>query len=160
MKTFIAFLLSTVCVFAADRALVDLDTGQVLRVRKETTPPNIAWKILIVDTNIPAFNPTTEKLVDTNIVTSTTITQAKIVKALTQQEIDDRAALIADNTDREAKRVLVKNAIPTLRQWALDAQSVNVNNGNNNAVTQQLVDRTGIFFDRFADLLEAQRVDK
>ena len=44
-------------------------------------------------------------------------------------------------------------AIATLRQWKIDATGVNVTNGNNNNVTQQTIDRLGIFFGHFADLL-------
>lgn len=65
-----------------------------------------------------------------------------------------------DNDDRDTKLVTVAASIATLRQWAVDAASTNVTNGNNTAVTQTVVDRLGVFFDRFADLIEAQRLDK
>lgn len=76
--------------------------------------------------------------------------------ALSQAEIDDNA----DEADRDTKKTNVINQIDILRQWALDAAGTTVTNGNNTVVTQQVVDRLGVFFNRFADLVEALRVDK
>lgn len=53
--------------------------------------------------------------------------------------------------DRESN---LRAAIDTLRQWADDAAGAKVTNTNNTQVTQVVVDRLGVFFDRFADLLE------
>ncbi len=64
-----------------------------------------------------------------------------------------------DAEDREQKGANVSQAVSTLRQWAIDAAGTSVNNGNNTNVTQQVVDRLGIFFDRFADLIESKRLD-
>ncbi len=71
------------------------------------------------------------------------------------EAVDDQI----DEEDREQKGTNVSQAVATLRQWASDAAGTNVNNGNNRAVTQQLVDRVGIFFERFADLVESKRLD-
>ena len=64
-----------------------------------------------------------------------------------------------DSDDREQKGTNVSQAVTTLRQWASDAAGTTVNNGNNTNVTQQVVDRLGVFFDRFADLIESKRLD-
>ncbi len=64
-----------------------------------------------------------------------------------------------DAEDREQKGTNVSQAVTTLRQWASDAAGTTVNNGNNTTVTQQVVDRLGVFFDRFADLIESKRLD-
>ncbi len=71
------------------------------------------------------------------------------------EAVDDQI----DGDDREQKGTNVSQAVATLRQWAADAAGTNVNNGNNNNVTQQVVDRLGVFFDRFADLVESKRLD-
>ena len=44
-------------------------------------------------------------------------------------------------------------AVRTLRTWANQAQNTNVTNQNAVATLQIVVDRLGLFFDRFADLL-------
>ncbi len=64
-----------------------------------------------------------------------------------------------DQEDREQKGTNVSQAVTTLRQWASDAAGTTVTNGNNKVVTQQMVNRLGIFFDRFADLIESKRLD-
>ena len=64
-----------------------------------------------------------------------------------------------DAEDRAQKGDNVSQAVTTLRQWADDAASTTVTNGTNTAITQQVVDRLGIFFDRFADLIESRRLD-
>lgn len=63
----------------------------------------------------------------------------------------------AADTDRAAFQTREDNlaaAVATLRQWAQDAAGTTVTNGNNTAVTQTVVNRLGVFFDRFADLIE------
>jgi len=58
--------------------------------------------------------------------------------------------------DREQKQSNVEQAVDTLRQWAIDSAGTTVTDQNNTAVTQQIVDRLGVFFDRFADLIESK----
>ena len=99
----------------------------------------------------PADTPTTTWDVSWPFVTD------QFVKTWTERA---KTATELDNDDRETKRTTVGNSVDTLRQWALDAQSTSVTNGNNNNVTQTMVDRLGVFFDRFADLIEAQRLDQ
>lgn len=74
------------------------------------------------------------------------------------------AALLAqesDAADRLTKRGnLNAQAIAALRQWADDAESTTATSGNAVAVLNTVLDRLAIFFDRFADLLEAQRMDQ
>lgn len=75
---------------------------------------------------------------------------------LTQNEIDR----IIDDQDRNQKLTNVKNSIATMRSWATEAQNTTVTSGNAVSVLQTVTNRLGVFFDRFADLLEAQRIDK
>jgi len=108
---------------------------------------------------LPVFNPATQRLdsgtwIDTPANQTAVFTFTAI--ALTAEEL----AVNADNADRAAKRLLVKNAIPTLRQWAIDARAVTVTSGNAVATLQTIVNRLATFFDRFADLLEVQRMDR
>ena len=67
-------------------------------------------------------------------------------------QVDDHdAGLVLD-----VKRSNVDQAVATLRQWAIDAENTTVTNGNNTTVTQIMMDRLGVFFDRFADLIETR----
>lgn len=164
MKILFALILTAFAAFADERALVDLTTGDVLNIRTTSvTPPANPTQWVILTRNAPpAFNPATQKLekVTTVAPDKSSVTITWNIVALTQAEIDANTATAADNADRDTKMANVVNAIATLRQWATDSQSTVVTNGNNNAVTQTMVDRLGTFFDRFADLLEGQRLDK
>lgn len=106
----------------------------------------------------PSFNPLTQKLsgawVDDPQANTAVFTWS--VVSLTAEE----AAAAALEADRDAKRQLVAQAIPTLRQWASDARGVTVTSGNAVATLQTVVNRLGTFFDRFADLLEGTRIDR
>ena len=64
-----------------------------------------------------------------------------------------------DEEDRAQKGDNVSQAVTTLRQWATDAQTTTVTSGNAVATLQTVVDRLGIFFDRFVDLIESRRLD-
>ena len=64
-----------------------------------------------------------------------------------------------DSDDRDTKGTNVSQAVTTLRQWATDAAGTTVTTGNQVTVLQQVVDRLGTFFDRFADLIESKRLD-
>ncbi len=55
-----------------------------------------------------------------------------------------------------SKATAVDNAVAALRQWAIDADGTTVTSGNAVVVLQQVVDRLGVFFDRFADLVESK----
>lgn len=79
-------------------------------------------------------------------------TQVWTERPKTQAELDAEAEQAA----QQVRTTDLTQAIATLRTWADDAASTNVNNGNNTQVTQVLVNRLGLFFDRFADLLENQ----
>ena len=57
------------------------------------------------------------------------------------------------------KATNVSQAVTALRQWASDAAGTTVTTGNQVAVLQQVVNRLGTFFDRFADLIESKRLD-
>ena len=64
-----------------------------------------------------------------------------------------------DSDDRDTKGTNVSQAVTTLRQWAVDAAGTTVTTGNQVTVLQQVVNRLGVFFDRFADLIESKRLD-
>jgi hypothetical protein len=57
----------------------------------------------------------------------------------------------------EARALNLNQAIPTLREWAADAEATTATSGNAVQVLNVVLDRLGVFFDRFADLLENQR---
>lgn len=108
---------------------------------------------------LPSFDPATQTL-DTGSWADDPVNQTAVftrsVVQLSAQEIAKRA----DNAAREVKRQSVAQAIPTLRTWATQLQGVTVTAGNAVTVLQGLVDRQKVFYDRFADLLEAQRIDQ
>lgn len=160
MKIFLFLLITTGISLAQDRALVDLTTGDVLgyKTTQKTVNPNPEQWVPVTINAQPAFNPDTQKLqkVVTVAPDKSSVTVTWNVVALSQAELDEKA----DNVARDTKQPTLAASIATLRSWALDAQSTTVTNGNNNVVTQTMVDRMGVFFDRFADLLEYQRVDK
>lgn len=64
------------------------------------------------------------------------------------------AEIQAERVAYDERETSLVNAITTLREWADDAESTTVTSGNAVAVLNTVVDRLGIFFDRFADLLE------
>ncbi len=69
--------------------------------------------------------------------------------------VDDYdAGLVLDQ-----KATNVSQAVVTLRQWASDAESTTVTKANSVATLQTVINRLGIFFDRFADLIESRRLD-
>lgn len=69
---------------------------------------------------------------------------------LTPEQVTQLEALLAEHvTANDA----LKTAIVTLRQWADDAEATTATAGNAVAVLNVVLDRLGIFFDRFADLL-------
>jgi len=66
-------------------------------------------------------------------------------------------ARLADK-ERQAKATAVENAVATLRQWADDAEATTVTGGNAVATLNTAVRRLGVFFDRFADLIESRQL--
>ncbi len=110
----------------------------------ETNKNSHGWYTF--DDEIPAPSPdhvrTTERVAD----------QFEHVWTFSQQRQDDNAA----EAVRQTKATAVDNAVATLRQWAIDADGTTVTTGNSVAVLQQVVDRLGVFFDRFADLVESK----
>lgn len=109
----------------------------------------------VVD-NPPAFDPVTEvrERSDVTLESGVPVMQY-VVRDKTPAEVAEEA----DAADREAKRTSVAGAVSVLRGWADDAQSTTVTSGNAVQVLNLVVDRLGVFFDRFADLVEAQRLD-
>ena len=109
------------------------------------------YQVATVDA--PASTPTTTYVEEIRPDGAGGWEQMWIARPLTQDELDWAAAMATRDTHNTA----LNGAIPTLRQWATDAAAVTVTTGNNTAVTQTMVDRLAIFFDRFADLLEERR---
>lgn len=70
----------------------------------------------------------------------------------TTADPDDLAAT-TERIEARERRQRLDQAADVLEQWAADARTTTVTNGNNRQVTQVMVDRLGMFFDRFADLL-------
>ena len=61
-----------------------------------------------------------------------------------------------DAADIEEKRGNYQGAVATLRTWSDQAETTTVTSGNAVATLQTMVDRSGVFYDRFADLIEAE----
>ena len=109
-----------------------------------------------VTNNPPTYDPATEVLERGDVtVVAGVPTVEYTVRDKTQAELDAEA----DETDRQAKGVNLANAVTTLRNWADQMEGVTVTTGNAVNVLQQFVDRQAVFYDRFADLLEYQRID-
>lgn len=68
----------------------------------------------------------------------------------------DQAAALALIDARVSANTNLDGVVSTLRSWASDARATTVTAGNVVAVTQTMVNRLGVFFDRFADLLVNQ----
>jgi len=82
---------------------------------------------------------------DTDLVAArdgTVISSRQVVRDVTEQ--------LAFAT-REAN---LAASVATLRQWASDARGTSVTSGNAVATLQVVVNRLGVFFDQFADLLQ------
>lgn len=120
-------------------------------------PSDLHW-LLDVREAEPVYDPATQKIVPiaTADTTAETYTHGWQVVTKTAQEQAD----YADQQDRITKRANVTSAIATLRQWATNASTTTVTAGNAVAVLQQVVDRLGTFFDRFADLVEGNGFDR
>lgn len=164
MKALAILLLSIGLATAQERALVDLTTGEVLdyKTTEKAPTPNPQQWLKVTREPQPAYDPATHRIerVVTVAPDKSSVAVTWAVIALAAEEIAARAAAEADNADRTAKRQSVADSIATLRQWADEAATTTVTNGNNNAVTQTMMTRLGIFFDRFADLVEAQGIDQ
>ena len=165
MRALLIILLLPIAAIAQqrERALVDVATGNVLRVLTvPTNTPPAKWLEVVRDDR-PPFDEGTQRLVRTNVITSTNLTVAWNIVQLTRDELDERAAeeaaraiRIALEADRRTKRDRVLAAVDTLRQWKVDADATTVTPGNAVATVQQLVNRFGTLSDNMADLLEAQ----
>lgn len=122
--------------------------------------PDLAVDVTIlkeVIAPIPTPNPATHKLGPgewAHDIPNQTATFSRPVVALTTEEL----AEIEGNNDRQTKATNLSASIATLRTWSTEAAGTTVTAGNVVAVTQTMVNRLGIFFSRFADLLEVQRI--
>jgi len=97
---------------------------------------------------------------------------AKAVPAWLTAQLTERAAYLAardvmagEATARLAKRTAVGGSVATLRQWSTDAATTHTNwptmtAGQKDSTQREVIRRLGIFFERFADLIEAQSLDQ
>ena len=134
-----------------------LDTSQwVLGLRDaDTTLQEACGWFAVADVTRPADTATERYVRSIDLVGGV----ATMVWTAVAKTVEEQAAE-ADTADRQLKGANITPAmIQTLRDWATQADSVTVTQGNAVATLQTLVDRTGVFFDRFADLIEAQRFD-
>ena len=118
--------------------------------------PPLKW-VPVVDGSIPTYDPDLEYITTApDVVTLTEVTRTYVKVAYTAEELVQRA----DDADRDAKMTNVGNSVATLRAWAVDAEGTTVTQGNAVATVQTVVTRLGVFFDRFADLIEGRRFDQ
>ena len=132
-----------------------LDTGQwVLGLRDASVELQEAcgW-FAVTDTPRPADTDTDTHDRSVELIPGPTVVWTE--RPWTPDELAGRVAA-AEST---ARRTTLQAAMSTLRQWSDEAQATTVTTGNNTAVTQTVVDRLGVFFDRFADLLVEQYGD-
>ena len=156
MKTFLLLIITALTLNAQERARVELLSGNVVQYKNTQPAPTVASQWLPVIRNAqPAYNSTNEYLTQTTTVTNGTVVIDWIVINKAQQQLDDEAAAAALAADLAAKRQAVSNAVATLRTWSDQAESTVVTSGNAVATLQTMVDRLGVFFDRFADKVEA-----
>lgn len=91
---------------------------------------------------------------DAGTVATTLTGQASTVAAIPPDVLVDMLASRAS----DARRQRLNTAAATLRQWAADAAATtgvsSMTVAQHKNVTQTVVTRLGIFFDRFADLLD------
>lgn len=71
---------------------------------------------------------------------------------------DEEAMLLRSEEEQRnlARADALRQAVATLRTWSSQASGTTVTSGNAVATLQTVVTRLGIFFDRFADLLDHQ----
>lgn len=128
-----------------------LDTGQwVLGLHDATIALQQAcgW-YQATDTARPADTATTTYDRSVELVDGTP-TVVWTERPKTQSELDAEA----EREARQERDTTLEGAISTLQQWADDAAGTTVTSDNAVQVLGVVVDRLGVFFDRFADLLE------
>lgn len=81
------------------------------------------------------------------------------------QPSDELQATEAAAAARAVKLGNVKTAVPTLRSWAIDAANASNSwsgwdQSQKNTAMKTVITRLGVFFDRFADLIEGRNIDK
>lgn len=108
----------------------------------------------VVDTDRPADTDTTTHDRSIELVADVP-TVVWTERAKTQAELD------ADERQEQdaVTRLVLTQAIPTLRQWSDDAEATTATSGNAVNVLNVTLDRLAVFFDRFADLLQNQYGD-
>lgn len=83
----------------------------------------------------------------------------------TWQPSDELQATEAAAAARAVKLNNVKTSVATLRAWATDAESATAawdgwTQAQKNAAMKTVISRLGVFFSRFADLIEGRNIDK
>lgn len=96
-----------------------------------------------------------EKTITVDAVDSPTLTAAITTTS---------AAFVARDTAIADAATALRQAYPTIRQWAQDAAPVNTNwptmtANQKDAAMRNTIQRLGVFLDRFGDLLQALNAD-
>lgn len=121
----------------------------------DTTEQQRCGYFEVVDTPRPDDTATTTHVYSVELVDGTpTVVWAPRPK--TQAELDAEA----EAAEHQERTFVLTQAIPTLRQWATDAEATTATSGNAISVLNVVIDRLGVFFDHFADLLENQYGDQ
>lgn len=104
----------------------------------------------------PRFDAATEILVRGDVV----LVEGSPVRDYTvRSKTVDEIAADADTADRDAKRASVAQAVGWLRTQAETARSTTATTQNAVPVLNGVIDNVGLFYDHFADFLEAHRFD-
>lgn len=130
-----------------------LDTGEWV-MGLDTAPPELVqatgW-YEVVDTARPDDTTTTTHNRSIELVAGVpTVVWTERAKTADELASEQQAAQDAET------RFVLQQAVPTLRQWAAQADGHTVTNGNAVATVQQITDNLALFYARFADLLEHQ----
>lgn len=131
-------------------AAVTLTDGRWVKVREGTVVEQQECGYYeVVEVERPADTPTATHDRSVALVNGTP-TVVWTQRPKTAEEL----AAEADQEARQGRETNLSGAISTLRTWSDQAASTNVTQGNAVATLQTVVTRLGVFFDRFADLLE------
>lgn len=126
MKSLLLLLLSALPLLAAEFAKVE--NGQLIQVRKvpdsvdyATTFDTTLWKPVVRNAQ-PVFDDATQKLVQTITINADNVTFGWSVEALTQAELDAKAAA----AEREVERQEIASTLATVRAKLKDGSITDV----------------------------------
>jgi hypothetical protein len=135
-----------------------LDTGEwVMGLATAPTELVEACGWFVVTDTPPAYDPATEVLENGGVVV---VAGRPVFDYTVRPKTAAEVEAEADLADRRLKGAQIGREVVTLRQWADDAEAVTVTSGNAVATLNIIIDRLAVFFDRFADLIEHQGLDR